>query len=156
MVPMLTTVTSLHRFEPLRSRRYSHLFHRDSLNFEPMSSEANHLVQTTSESSPLLPTDRTIEPEPPTMSSATFWKIGALYGATAVGLGAFGAHGLKTRISDPAKIANWTTAAHYQVKPLHLVNPISYLPFVDILCYSSHDPIAVPILTFHNSYSTPP
>jgi uncharacterized membrane protein YgdD (TMEM256/DUF423 family) len=46
-----------------------------------------------------------------------FWKIGALYGAAAVGLGAFGAHGLKTRISDPAKIANWSTGAQYQVIP---------------------------------------
>lgn len=33
-------------------------------------------------------------------------------------LGAFGAHGLKKRIADPQRIANWSTAAHYQV--LHL------------------------------------
>lgn len=44
-----------------------------------------------------------------------FWTIGSIYGATAVTLGAFGAHGLKKRIADPAKLANWGTAAHYQV-----------------------------------------
>ena len=49
------------------------------------------------------------------MSSAFFWKVGAVFGATAVGFGAFGAHGLKKRIADPAKLANWSTAAHYQV-----------------------------------------
>lgn len=43
------------------------------------------------------------------------WKIGCLYGASSVALGAFGAHGLRKRISDPQKIANWSTAAHYQV-----------------------------------------
>lgn len=44
-----------------------------------------------------------------------FWTIGCLYGASSVVLGAFGAHGLKTRIADPAKLANWGTAAQYQV-----------------------------------------
>ncbi|RMY44145.1 hypothetical protein D0865_10750, partial [Hortaea werneckii] len=43
-----------------------------------------------------------------------FWMTGCLYGASSVMLGAFGAHGLKSRISDPARIANWGTAAHYQ------------------------------------------
>ncbi|KAK7757941.1 hypothetical protein SLS62_000319 [Diatrype stigma] len=43
-----------------------------------------------------------------------FWTVGALYGASAVCLGAFGAHGLKKSISDPARIANWGTAAQYQ------------------------------------------
>lgn len=50
----------------------------------------------------------------PDMASA-WWTTGCLYGATAVIFGAFGAHGLKSRISDPARIANWSTAAHYQV-----------------------------------------
>ena len=45
-----------------------------------------------------------------------FWTIGALYGASAVGLGAFGAHGLKKRIADPSRLANWNTAAQYQVR----------------------------------------
>ncbi|KAF2813504.1 DUF423-domain-containing protein [Mytilinidion resinicola] len=43
------------------------------------------------------------------------WTIGCIYGASSVMLGAFGAHGLKKRISDPAKIAAWGTAAHYQL-----------------------------------------
>lgn len=51
-----------------------------------------------------------------TTTATTYWRIGALYGAAAVCLGAFGSHGLKQRISDPAKIASWSTAAHYQVR----------------------------------------
>lgn len=47
--------------------------------------------------------------------SALLWKTGAVFGAAAVGLGAFGAHGLKKHISDPNKLANWSTAAQYQV-----------------------------------------
>jgi uncharacterized membrane protein YgdD (TMEM256/DUF423 family) len=47
--------------------------------------------------------------------STLLWKTGAVFGATAVGLGAFGAHGLKKHISDPNKLANWSTAAQYQV-----------------------------------------
>ncbi|KAF3766851.1 hypothetical protein M406DRAFT_20331, partial [Cryphonectria parasitica EP155] len=45
----------------------------------------------------------------------TWWRVGAVYGAAAVCLGAFGAHGLKQRINDPAKLASWATAAHYQL-----------------------------------------
>jgi hypothetical protein len=44
-----------------------------------------------------------------------FWTIGTLFGASSVMIGAFGAHGLKQRIADPARIANWGTAAQYQV-----------------------------------------
>ncbi|KAJ8113471.1 hypothetical protein OPT61_g4408 [Boeremia exigua] len=44
-----------------------------------------------------------------------FWTIGCLYGASSVMLGAFGAHGLKKSVSDPARIANWGTAAQYQL-----------------------------------------
>lgn len=47
-------------------------------------------------------------------TSGAYWRVGALYGAAAVCLGAFGAHGLKKHIADPAKIASWNTAAHYQ------------------------------------------
>lgn len=43
------------------------------------------------------------------------WQLGCLYGASSVALGAFGAHGLRKHITDPQKIANWSTAAHYQV-----------------------------------------
>ncbi|KAF2747245.1 DUF423-domain-containing protein [Sporormia fimetaria CBS 119925] len=46
---------------------------------------------------------------------APFWTIGCLYGASSVMLGAFGAHGLKKRIADPQKLANWGTAAQYQL-----------------------------------------
>jgi len=45
----------------------------------------------------------------------SFWTVGCLYGASSVALGAFGAHGLKSRISDPSKIDNWKTAAQYQL-----------------------------------------
>ncbi|KAF1999528.1 DUF423-domain-containing protein [Amniculicola lignicola CBS 123094] len=44
-----------------------------------------------------------------------FWTIGCLYGASSVALGAFGAHGLKKRIADPQRLANWNTAAQYQL-----------------------------------------
>lgn len=53
----------------------------------------------------------------PSRRRNTFWTVGALYGASAVCLGAFGAHGLKKTISDPARIANWGTAAQYQASP---------------------------------------
>lgn len=46
-----------------------------------------------------------------------FWTIGCLYGASSVVFGAFGAHGLKSRIADPSRLANWHTAANYQVQP---------------------------------------
>ena len=49
-----------------------------------------------------------------------FWTIGCVYGATSVALGAFGAHGLKKRIVDPARLTNWSTAAQYQVRPHYL------------------------------------
>ncbi|KAL8337519.1 hypothetical protein RB598_006423 [Gaeumannomyces tritici] len=69
------------------------------------------------ESSPLLPPSDAPSPEPTTAStmSALFWKVGAVSGASAVALGAFGAHGLKKHISDPQKLANWGTAAQYQL-----------------------------------------
>ncbi|KAF2032526.1 DUF423-domain-containing protein [Setomelanomma holmii] len=44
-----------------------------------------------------------------------FWTVGTLFGASSVMLGAFGAHGLKKRIADPARIVNWSTAAQYQL-----------------------------------------
>ncbi|CCU82200.1 unnamed protein product [Blumeria hordei] len=45
----------------------------------------------------------------------SYWTIGSLYGASSVAFGAFGAHGLKKRISDPTKLASWSTAAQYQL-----------------------------------------
>lgn len=47
---------------------------------------------------------------------SAWWITGCIYGASSVMLGAFGAHGLKARVSDPAKIASFQTAAHYQVR----------------------------------------
>ncbi|KAI4912823.1 hypothetical protein J4E90_006229 [Alternaria incomplexa] len=48
-------------------------------------------------------------------SMSPFWTIGTLLGASSVALGAFGAHGLKSRIRDPSALANWGTAAQYQL-----------------------------------------
>ena len=45
-----------------------------------------------------------------------FWTLGCLSGASSVVLGAFGAHGLKSRLDSPARLANWHTAAQYQVQ----------------------------------------
>ncbi|KAF0695397.1 Aste57867_13786 [Aphanomyces stellatus] len=55
-------------------------------------------------------------------SSSLWWKVGAVSGATAVVLGAFGAHGLQTRVKDPKLLKNWDTAAHY-----HLMHSIALL-----------------------------
>ncbi|EHA52358.1 hypothetical protein MCOR27_004498 [Pyricularia oryzae] len=67
------------------------------------------------ESSPLLPDPNNKPSKRDEMSALTYWRVGAVYGATAVAMGAFGAHGLKKRITDPQKIASWGTAAHYQL-----------------------------------------
>jgi uncharacterized membrane protein YgdD (TMEM256/DUF423 family) len=47
-------------------------------------------------------------------------KIGAISGALAVALGAFGAHGLKNRVKDPYLLKTWDTAAHYHLVIIHL------------------------------------
>lgn len=44
--------------------------------------------------------------------------VAALFGLTAVAAGAFGAHGLRTRV-PLEQVASWQTAAHYQL--LHAV-----------------------------------
>ncbi|TKA48210.1 hypothetical protein B0A54_01703 [Friedmanniomyces endolithicus] len=44
-----------------------------------------------------------------------FWTLGCLSGASSVVLGAFGAHGLKSRLDSPARLANWHTTAQYQL-----------------------------------------
>jgi uncharacterized membrane protein YgdD (TMEM256/DUF423 family) len=43
------------------------------------------------------------------------WKMGAVSGATAVLLGAFGAHALVKYTADPKMHKTWDTAAHYQL-----------------------------------------
>lgn len=76
------------------------------------------------EDSPLLQPRRTpaaSSPPTPTGSSHQFDKmailatLAAVYGGTGVMLGAFGAHGLKSRISDPARLQSWGSAAQYQL-----------------------------------------
>jgi hypothetical protein len=65
-----------------------------------------------------------------------FWTIGCIYGATSVALGAFGAHGLKKRIADPARLQNWGTAAQYQV----CINLSNLLLLKLNLSQFNHDP----------------
>ncbi|BFZ58251.1 hypothetical protein PYCC9005_005313 [Savitreella phatthalungensis] len=47
------------------------------------------------------------------LSPASIWKVGAGYGFLAVGLGAFGAHGLQARDMPAKSIKNWETASQY-------------------------------------------
>lgn len=51
-----------------------------------------------------------------TVMGNLFWRVGALLGAAAVGMAAFGAHGLHEHVSDPKKVASWNTAAQFQVR----------------------------------------
>jgi uncharacterized membrane protein YgdD (TMEM256/DUF423 family) len=53
------------------------------------------------------------------MNSSTVSRLAALFGATGVGLGAFGAHGLATRLTALGHVATWETAARYHL--LHAV-----------------------------------
>lgn len=47
---------------------------------------------------------------------ASFWtRVGALSGACAVGLGAFGAHGLKNHVTDDKMMEAWKTASSYHL-----------------------------------------
>lgn len=64
-----------------------------------------------------------------------FWTIGCLYGASSVLLGAFGAHGLKKRIADPARLANWSTAAQYQVRTARAIRIAVSTPIHAVLLY---------------------
>ncbi|KAI0837536.1 DUF423-domain-containing protein [Hypoxylon sp. FL0890] len=69
-----------------------------------------------SETSTLLPSPSpSPSPSPRAPRKPQFWTLACLYGASAVGLGAFGAHGLKQIIQNPARLATWGTAAHYQL-----------------------------------------
>ena len=61
------------------------------------------------------PQDNTTESQSSPIMASLFFTLSAAYGATAVALGAFGAHGLKKRIADPSRIGNWSTAAQYQL-----------------------------------------
>ncbi len=52
-------------------------------------------------------------------------RLAAFVGASAVGLGAFGAHGLKQRVDDSTLLAIWETAARY-----HLIHAVVILVWV--------------------------
>eukprot|EP01100_Stratorugosa_tubuloviscum_P001787 TRINITY_DN13_c3_g1_i3.p1 TRINITY_DN13_c3_g1~~TRINITY_DN13_c3_g1_i3.p1 ORF type:complete len:127 (-),score=47.70 TRINITY_DN13_c3_g1_i3:145-525(-) len=54
------------------------------------------------------------------MNAKLWFKIGCFSAAAAVALGAFGAHGLQKRVSDPKLIKTWETAASY-----HLVHSLA-------------------------------
>ena len=66
-----------------------------------------------------------------------YWTTGCIYGATGVLMGAFGAHGLKNRVSDPAKLASWSTAAHYQVSSRYHSFPSYETPLMRFDRYST-------------------
>ncbi|KAI1333559.1 hypothetical protein F5Y15DRAFT_404830 [Xylariaceae sp. FL0016] len=66
-------------------------------------------------STPLIPPSQSQIAPSRTPQKNMFWTLGCIYGATAVGFGAFGAHGLKKMVTDPARVANFATAAHYQL-----------------------------------------
>ena len=55
-------------------------------------------------------------------TGSIWWRIGGVLGALAVMLGAFGAHGLESRVSDPAQLEWWHTAARY-----HLLHAVALL-----------------------------
>lgn len=79
------------------------------------------------ESAPLIPTSTSTSRRAKNM----YWTLGCIYGATAVAFGAFGAHGLKKVVTDPAKLASFATGAHYQVRNTAL-SYLFYPPKVSI------------------------
>lgn len=106
-----------------------HVISRVRLVPSSRSAEAPPTIKTSTSSSS---TDRSILYRSPSayflhtdqsqhLNMPAFWTIGTLFGASSVMLGAFGAHGLKQRIADPARIANWGTAAQYQVCHLNVL-----------------------------------
>ena len=44
-----------------------------------------------------------------------WWQVHSFSGALAVALGAFGAHGLKSRVADPKLLEVWDTAVKYHM-----------------------------------------
>lgn len=61
---------------------------------------------------PTAPPD--LSPAPGARHARLLGVAGALLGLLGVAAGAFGAHGLKGSLT-PARLANWDTAAHYQL-----------------------------------------
>jgi hypothetical protein len=78
---------------------------------------SGEIAESVNEESPLIITSTIHESQPEdTLPAqvrimAIISTLAAVYGGTAVALGAFGAHGLKKRIADPARLQNWNTAA---------------------------------------------
>ena len=64
------------------------------------------------------------------VAQSAWFKLGALCGALAVVTGAFGAHGLKSRVDDLKLLKTWDTAAHYQLVHsfLFLIIPLAPRP----------------------------
>ncbi|GAW16127.1 hypothetical protein ANO14919_055500 [Xylariales sp. No.14919] len=73
-----------------------------------MSDEATPLIPTTTSSTTNRRSTRN-------NNRNMYWTLGCVYGASAVAIAAYGAHGLKKIVPDPAKIASFGTAAHYQL-----------------------------------------
>ena len=74
-----------------------------------------------------------------------WWQIHSFSGAIAVALGAFGAHGLKTRITDVKLLEAWDTAVKY-----HLVHSL-----VGLLATLPTHPIISAMLKQHPSQNIP-
>ncbi|CAI4212031.1 unnamed protein product [Parascedosporium putredinis] len=101
-------------------------------------SQTPKLGELTSSAASRYPLAPSADADPETQDAMTtpiFWRIGAALGATGVALGAFGAHGLKSHISDPKRLSNWSTAAQYQL--LHS----------GVLLLASGNPVASSLLT---------
>jgi len=56
------------------------------------------------------------------LNNTTLWQVGAVSGALAVCLGAFGAHGLRHRLTDERLLKAFETGAHY-----HLIHSLAIL-----------------------------
>ncbi len=56
------------------------------------------------------------------MAGKIFWRLGGILGALGVALGAFGAHGLRDVVEDPAHLEWWETGARY-----HLIHALALL-----------------------------
>jgi len=68
-------------------------------------------------------------------------SVASLMGASAVVLGAFGAHGLKTRL-EPASLTTWSTAVEY-----HLVHALALLA-VALYGSTTGRPVSLPAAAF--------
>lgn len=67
------------------------------------------------------------------MSSGTLLAVASIVGASGVGLGAFGAHALKSRLLASDTLSTWETAVHY-----HLLHAVAILALV--ACARSFSP----------------